>query len=71
MKETRSPVMLSEGRRVVDEQMDIDEVEEIVLTRPGSLTFVPLNPGMRSSFDSRFSSGCAEFRRSSTATLTY
>lgn len=56
---------------MVDEQRDIDEVEEIVLTRPRSLTFVPLNPGMRSSFGSRFSFGCAEFRRSSTATLTY
>jgi hypothetical protein len=71
MKETRSSVMLSEGRRVVDEQMDIDEVEGIVLTRPGSSTFVPLKSEMRSSFDSRFSSGCAESRRSSTATLTY
>jgi hypothetical protein len=56
---------------VVDEQMDIDEVEEIVLTRPGSLTTVPLNPGIWSSFGRRFSSGCAEFRRSLTVTLTY
>jgi hypothetical protein len=65
MKGTRSPMMLSEGRRVVDEQMDIDDVKEIVLARPGSLTFVSLNPGIWSSF------GYAEFRRSSTATLTY
>jgi hypothetical protein len=71
MKGTRSPMMLSEGRRVVDEQMDIDDVKEIVLARPGSLTFVSLNPGIWSSFGCRYPFGCAEFRRSSTATLTY